>query len=193
MRLVSVISVLVLLCMSSCGSQEDTIPSQINAIERYLRSQGVYSQQEYEQDVTGTITKYYTVQNGVYKYIVNRDREDRPDESLQSETGDSIILRFAAYVLSGSRPALYYTNIPELVDGVANLNTQYWSFEPLRVKIGTTPIIKGMANALPYCQKGDSVVLFATSDLGFDDDPVGTVPINSTLMFGLNVENVIKQ
>lgn len=193
MRLVSVISVFVLLCMFSCGTQDDTIPSQISAIERYLRSQGVYSLQEYEDDATGTITKYYTVQNGVYKYIVNRDREDCPEESMQSEVGDSIILRFAAYVFSGSRASLYYTNIPELVEGIDNLNTQYWNFEPLRVKIGSTPIINGLANALPYCQKGDSVVLFVTSDLGFDDDPVGTVPVNSTLMYGLNVENVIKQ
>lgn len=178
--------------MTACGVQEDAVPGQISTIERYLRSQGVYPYEEWLEDGTGAIQHYYTVQEGVYKYVVNGEREGRPGESQQCERGDSVVFRFAAYVFTGSQNALFYTNIAGLAEGTG-LNTDYWSFEPRRIKIGTTPVIKGLENALPYCCKGDSVALFITSDLGFDDNNIGTVPINSALLFALNIDDVIKQ
>lgn len=157
----------------SCGSDTEIIPNQKTAIESFLGQ------------------KEYTVQEGVYKFVANSNR-DGYDNAPMAIAGDSVIYNFEAYTFISSPEALFYTNKPEVIKTLTGLNSQYWIKEPLRVKVGTTPMMKGLANGLPYCKQGDSVVLFITSDLAYGDKQAGIVQSNTALMYILNIENVKK-
>ncbi len=114
----------------ACAKEDDAVTSQRSAIESFLDSRG------WE----------YAEASGVYRYTINADRPEYESEP-QIAYGDSVVFDFAAYLFSGSVSATevpYYTNIRSLVEGDTVLNTEYWSFEPQRVVLGATPMIRGL-------------------------------------------------
>ena len=56
---------------------------------------------------------------------------------------------------------------------MAGLNSQYWSVDPLTVKIGGGDIIKGLELSLVGCREGDVVEAYITSDDAYGKDVVG--------------------
>ena len=177
MRLFLASCVLVCSLLASCGSDSNIVPDQRSAIENYIENR-------YPD---------YIVQNGVYKCVTNLDRSGY-DAATAAASGDSIWFHFAAYTF-GSSPSSspYFTDIAEILEGDTVLNPKYWPNGPQAVKIGATPLIKGLTAGLPDCRTGDSVLLFITSDLGYDDKSVGVVEQNTALMYFLKIENVKKQ
>lgn len=118
----------------ACAKEDDAVTSQRSAIESFLDSRG------WE----------YAEASGVYRYTINADRPEYESEP-QIAYGDSVVFDFAAYLFSGSVSATevpYYTNIRSLVEGDTVLNTEYWSFEPQRVVLGATPMIRGLTYGL---------------------------------------------
>ena len=158
-----------------CKSSTDVTPDQRTAFERYLDGLQVE----------------YTQQGGVYRVVANSDREGY-ESAPEIEAGDSAYLYFAGYTFASSTRKLYYTNMESVAGSVEGLDTEYWSYDPWRIRMGATPMIKGLGNGLPGCRQGDSVALFITSDLAYDDKQVGMVGPNTAVMMIVNVEKVIK-
>lgn len=177
MRFAALTATLLLLLLGyGCGKDTNIVPDQRTAIIKYLESQ------KFE----------YTTQGGVYKYIANIDREGR-DKAKEAIVGDSLSFRFEAYTFTSAPGTIFYTNKVAVAAGMTGLNTTYWSFEPTKVKVGQSEgIIKGIANALPYCREGDSVLLYITSDLAYGDKFVSLIEKNTALQYIVNIENIKK-
>lgn len=107
----------------------------------------------------------------------------------------SVVFDFAAYLFSGSVSATevpYYTNIRSLVEGDTVLNTEYWSFEPQRVVLGATPMIRGLTYGLQGARESDSLQLFVTSDLAYGSGNTGVVDGDQATRWFVYIEKVIK-
>jgi FKBP-type peptidyl-prolyl cis-trans isomerase 2 len=72
------------------------------------------------------------------------------------------------------------------------LDPEFWSEEPLVVKLGTTNIIKGVEKALIGCREGDEVEIYMTFVTGYDDLAVGMVPKDSSVAWMLTISSVKK-
>ncbi len=169
--------------VAGCGKADEITPKQQAAFTAYLDKQG------WEYDAPG----------GVYRYISNASREGR-DAVPAAGNGDSLAMYYAIYAFSGATSAatgagtgaLIYTNVETLLASDTILNRQYWSFDPLRVKLGTTPVIEGLELGLGGCRQGDSVQLYITSDLAYGGKSEGVIPRNTPVVFLLNIQNVKK-
>ena len=162
----------VTLCLTySCGSDADVLPNQREAFVKYLDNKSI---------------EYVEVE-GVYKSILNEDRYGR-EQLPDSKSGDSLVFNFEAYTF-GSSPSKqwFFTNKKELVDADEDLNSKYWDLTPLKVKIGSGGLIKGLESGLPNCRVGDSIHLYITSDLAFGDLPIDGVESNSAILYILNI------
>lgn len=156
---------------ASCGESDDYLVKQEELIEKYLTSQQLD----------------YTVEGGTYKVVLAEG-----DQSRVAQRGDSLTFNYAGFLFESSPKGLFTTSWEYLLSDDEGLNTEYWSFEPKRVKLGDGTIIKGIENALGNCCEGDSLQLFITSDLGYGDEEVGAVSKNSALMFLVKVEKIDK-
>lgn len=178
MRFAALTAILLLLLLGhGCGGADSNIiPDQRTAIIKYMESQ-----------------KFdYITQGGVYKYIANIDREGR-DKAKEAIAGDSLSFNFEAYTFTTAPGTIFYTNKKDVAARMTGLNTKYWSFEPVRVKVGRSEgIIKGLANALPYCREGDSVLIYITSDLAYGDKFVSLIEKNTALQYIVTIENIKK-
>lgn len=155
---------------SSCGKSDEYLVQQEEKIVSYLDSQKLE----------------YTIEGGTYKVVLAEG-----DQSLRASRGDSLTFNYAGFLFEGTPKGLFATSWDYLLDD-QGLNTEYWSFEPARVKLGSSAIIKGIENALTNCCEGDSLQLFMTSDLGYGEEEVGSVSKNSALMFLVKVEKIDK-
>lgn len=196
------ITVLVAACvvpLVSCADDEDTTDSQRNNIVRYLTSTHVprlISAEEAETSLEVDPPFYEVMERNVYRYIFNYYDAGR-DERPQAERGDEVELTYTAYVFTGGVPrteSVYASNDAETIAALAEagLNPEYWSSEPLRVKLGATDIIKGVALSLEGCRQGDEVEAYMTFDMAYDDDVVGVVPKESAVVWIYTVNKVSK-
>lgn len=171
---IMIVALLAMAMLPSCQGDDENVEKQERLIGLYL--------EKYELP--------YTVEQGVYKSLVHRVAN--ADELPAAQLGDSLVFRFAGYVFNGAPTYLFYTNNRYLIEGDTILNTEYWSFEPKRVKLGDGSIIKGLEIPLLNSKAGDSLLVFLTSELGFGNESMGVVPENSAMMYVLNVDEVIK-
>lgn len=155
--------------LTSCGESDEFLVEQGEKMVKYIESQQLE----------------YTIEGGTYKVCLVEG-----DQSRQAQRGDSLTFNYAGFLFDSSPKGLFTTSWDYLVDTEEGLNTEYWSFEPKRIKLGDGTIIKGIENALVNCCAGDSLQLFITSDLGYGDEEVGAVSKNSALMFLVKVEQI---
>ena len=102
-----------------------------------------------------------------------------------------------AYVFSGSTPnisAVYYTNEQNVIESLAKggLDTQYWTTEPMVVKLGETNIIKGVEESLLGCREGDRVEAYMTSKLAYDDKAIGIVKKEASVLWVYTIEKLTR-
>ena len=196
------IAVLVAACvmpLSSCTDDDDTIESQRSSIVRYLTSTHVprlISAEEVETSLEVDPPFYDVINLGVYRYISNY-YDDGRDERPMAERGDEAELTYSAYIFTGGVPrteSAYASNDAATIAALteAGLNPEYWTTEPLRVKLGATDIIKGVALSLEGCREGDEVEVYMTFDMAYDDDVVGVVPKESAVVWIYTVNKVNK-
>ncbi len=90
--------------------------------------------------------------------------------------------------------SIYASNDADVIEALVEegLNAKYWSSEPLRVKLGATSIIKGVALSLDGCREGDEVEAYMTFDAAYGDDVVGIVPKESAVLWVYSVDKVNK-
>ena len=69
--------------VAGCNKIDDYVTTQESNFERYLSNNKVIDRDDYdpEEEVTGAVVKFYDRIDGVYRWITNESREDRPASS----------------------------------------------------------------------------------------------------------------
>jgi len=188
---------LLLLPMAGCGKKSTIIAPQQTAIVNYLNGLRMPD---------GT-PRPWAQQGGAYQLITNIDRAGR-DTLPAAEGGDEISFHFALTL--NTRPVitssiadnvtaanLIYTNIADLITKLIASNPafdpQYWSTEPENVRLGSSPLVGGLADGLAGCRTGDMAYIFLTSDQAFGTKGLGVVPRNTPVAYYIVMDTVIKQ
>lgn len=166
--------------LCACSKDTTTVDNQRTSIEQYITNQS-WENVEYG--------------DGVYRYVLNRDRSGY-ETAPEAQRGDQIVFNYSIYVFSasgtGGEGALIYTNNPELQDLQEGLNATYWSKEPMEVTLGRTSLISGLSWGLNGVRQGDTLKLFMSSDRGYGDKPFSVIPANTPLVWNLGIQQVIK-
>jgi FKBP-type peptidyl-prolyl cis-trans isomerase 2 len=89
---------------------------------------------------------------------------------------------------------VYATNDADMIAQLADmgLNTEYWSDEPMKIKMGSTSIITGLEKSLLGCREGDVVEVYMTSKVAYDDKSVGVVLRDMSVMWSFTITSVTK-
>lgn len=190
-------AILCLIMAVGCGDDVDVADNQRTNIERYLTSSHVprlISISEVENALTPNPAFYERIDYSVYRYIATYYDPERKSKPAIKE-GDEVTITFTAYVFTGAAPALssvYMSNDASVISALreAGLSTDYWSVEPLTIKIGQTNIIKGVTTSLIGCREGDVVEAYMTLDAAYEDDVVGVVPKESSVAWFYTIESV---
>lgn len=187
-----------LLFAAGCGDDEvDISETQRNSIVSYLTSSHsprLIDKRNISQALEKNPPFYEQLEYNTFRYIATYYDQGR-DTKPQLAVGDEVELTFTAYVFSGSAPSvssIYLTNDQQQIDALREegLNVDYWSAEPLRVKIGQTNIIKGVELSLIGCCVGDSVEVYMTLDAAYEDNVVGVVPLESSIVWYYTISDV---
>jgi FKBP-type peptidyl-prolyl cis-trans isomerase 2 len=109
--------------------------------------------------------------------------------------GSEIEIRYTAYKFAGRKPstsAIYMTNDPEQIAELVEdgLNADYWSEEPMKIKLGTTKIIKGLEISLLGCREGDIAEVYMTQPASYDNKDMGIVEKSSAIMWEYTILRV---
>lgn len=192
------LTILFLLPLLVGCKEEDTLLTERDKIEKYLTSsRRMVAEENLGEIIESNPAFYSTFGRYAYRHIVNyydAGREDRP----VVDWGDEIEIWFNAFTFSGSEPSistnLYWSNIPDVIEQVGQKsdNTLVWSGEPMRIKLGTTPILAGLEHTLPGCREADSVQVYMTSSLAYGKNLVGVVEKNSMIAWYIGIKKVIK-
>lgn len=192
------LTILFLLPLLVGCKEEDTLLTERDKIEKYLTSsRRMVAEENLGEIIENNPAFYSTFGRYAYRHIVNyydAGREDRP----VVDWGDEIEVWFNAFTFSGSEPSistnLYWSNIPDVIKQVGQKsdNTLVWSGEPMRIKLGTTPILAGLEHTLPGCREADSVQVYMTSSLAYGKNLVGVVEKNSMIAWYIGIKKVIK-
>ncbi len=197
MRLKFAILIFATMCVNlfaGCEVEDTIITSQRTAIERFLNGRKIISRKEAE--LSGD-TEFYDVWGlNTYRYITNMYAEGR-EEKPQVEMGDEVSLSLTAYIFTGSQPraeAIYFTNEQAQIDRLVGLglNTEYWSTDPVIIRLGSSDIIKGVEKALVGCYEGDVVEVYMTKESAYGKQAVGIVPKDASLAWYFTVTSVTK-
>ncbi len=195
--IIGLCALLSLIFVVGCGDDVDVADNQRTAIERYLSSSHMprlINVKDVENSLELNPAFYERIDYSVFRYIAtyyDKGRTEKPE----IKEGDEVTLTFTAYVFTGSTPTLssvYSTNDPSVISSLSKggLNTEYWSAEPLVIKIGETNIIKGVTTSLIGCRQGDQVEAYMTFDAAYDNSVVGVVPKDSSVAWFYTIESV---
>lgn len=149
-----------------------------------------------------------------YRYIRDYYNPSRA-ERTQVERGDRVALTYWIYDFSGQEilhrnidpgakephpdfekvhpTAPFYTNDPWFENRIDDLDTSYWSFEPLEVRVGAGEVLKGVDVSLAGCREGDFVEIYMTYNMAYGGSPVGLIPAKTPIVFFCTIDNVQKQ
>lgn len=175
-----IVGVVIAVCGLACSEDTSDVDNQRVSMENFISGKG------WERvDYLG----------GVYRYVLNRDRNGY-EEAPQAERGNRLVINYSVYVFSASstdgRGTLIYTNNPEIQNEQEGLDPAYWAKEPLDVELGRTPLISGLERGLEGVRQGDTLQLFMSSDMGYGDREVGIIAANTPLVWNLGIKEVIK-
>ncbi len=184
-----------------CSEDEDLLSTQQTRMVSYMQSTHSPRLIPESEIVEGEQTPYYTVSGDrVYRYIsnvFNPERENWPEVTRAS----TVTITFRAYefafsniVTSGTTVTMpYYTNDAALRDAFLALdgfNPEYWSFEPLRIEMAHSNIIKGLYHALMGCRQGDEVEAYMTYNMAYGDENFGIIPRETPIAIFFTVNSV---
>lgn len=184
---------------AGCVKEEDVLPKQQESIVSFLtgaHSPRLVSEQEAGES-SGQAEFYTSFGRSAFRYIrhyYDEERAARPEVA----PGDEVELVFWAYLFQNR--AITAQTMPLLTNDVtlrealmdAGVNTTYWSFEPLKVRVGDNSLIRGVQLSLPGCRERDTVEVYMSYDMAYGDDPLGTVPEESPVAFFYTIDSVRK-
>jgi hypothetical protein len=180
-----------------CNEEDTVLTSQQEQIVRYLTSSHnprLIAEQEVPNSMVANPPFYERINTSVYRYIATYYDAGRSSKR-KVKVGDEVELIFEAYEFTGNAPslnALYYTNNADLIAKLEEngLNTEFWTAEPLKVKIGSGDIIKGIETSLIDCREGDVVEVYLAYDMAYDKHVVGVVPSKSSVVWAYQIKSV---
>ncbi len=181
----------------SCNDDDKTVESQRSAIERYLTSNHtprLIAKEEVENSLEYNPPFYEKFGMDLYRYISTYYDSGR-DERAEVVMGSEIEIRYNAYMFAGRKPtasSVYMTNDPIMIAELIKygLNAEYWSEEPMKIKLGTTKIISGLERSLLGCREGDVVEAYMTQREAYDDKDIGIVKKNTPVMWEYTILSV---
>lgn len=167
----------------ACGKDDDIIASEDTKIVSYFTKLQI--------EETG-----YDALGGVFRYVGNADRAGY-EQAVEAQAGDSVSFYFSVHLLNTNanvlQQPLIYTNKKYLIDALkANGLTGQWTSDPYKVKLGSSPLAKGLQRGLTGAHEKDSLLLFMRSDMGYGDREMFNVPKNSPLLFIVDLVSVKK-
>ena len=180
-----------------CNNDEKSIESQRTAIERYLTSSHnprLIAKEDIENSPEYNPAFYERFGMDTYRYIATYYDSGR-NERTEVMMGSEIEIRYTAYKFAGRKPstsAIYMTNDPEQIAELVEdgLNADYWSEEPMKIKLGTTKIIKGLEISLLGCREGDIAEVYMTQLASYDNKDMGIVEKSSAIMWEYTILSV---
>lgn len=193
-----------LLTVMLCGCSDDAdgiLSRQQTSMTSYLtstHSPRLIAEENLDSSLEREPQYYSTFGQTAYRYIstlYDEGRDDRPEV----EWGDRVEIRYTAYVFdfrNVTAANIYATNeLASLIElEQAGLNTSYeWTTDPLVIELGSTDIIKGVESALVGCREGDSVEVYMTYSMAYDDMAIGAVPYQSPVAWYFTIETVTKR
>jgi hypothetical protein len=175
-------------------NKEDMTFAQHEQIVKYLTSTlGLIAEEELGGVIESQPKFYSTFDRYTYRYVVSYYDEGR-DERAKVRQGSTVEFHFDAYVIKDGRPTtIYWSNTQSTYDEFRKENPNFtvdWSLEPLRVKVGTTSMLRGLELALPGCREKDSVQVFMTYNMADGKNIVGQVPKNSAVAWYMKIDKV---
>lgn len=198
MKLRFAILILATMCVSwlaGCDDEDTVITSQRSAIENYFKTRKIVSRKIAEQSGD---TEFYDVWGlNTYRYISTM-YEDGRDAKPIVEMGDEVQLSLTAYIFTGGNPradAIYFTNEQTQIDRLdeLGLNTEFWSTDPVVIRLGSSDIIKGVEKALVGCYEGDEVEVYMTKESAYGKQAVGIVPKDASIAWYFTITSVKKR
>ena len=189
-----------LVVVTACNNDEiDLAENQRNSIVNYLGSlhqPRLIDISEVPNSMEAKPAFYERLDYNTFRYIASYYDEGR-DARRAVALGDEVSLTYIACVFTGSKPSLgsvYATNDASVISELSSggLNAEYWSTEPLRIKIGQTNIIKGVELSLIGCREGDKVEVYMTYEEAYEDKVVGMVPHKGAVAWHYTIDSVIK-
>ncbi len=197
--IITLLAALVTMLMVGCNDDDKIVESQRTSIERYLASSHVprlIAKEEVANSIMVNPPFYERFGLDVYRYIATYYDQGR-EQRTEVEMGCEVELVYTAYRFTNSAPNInmvYMTNDADVIASLAEsgLNTEYWSEEVLKVKLGTTNIIKGIEKSLLGCREGDVVEVYMTQRAAYDDKAVGVVERDSPVMWHYTIQSVKK-
>ena len=174
--LAGIVVLMAVAAVTSCVAIDAYSPKQRTQIESYL----------YEKE-------YWITSDSAYVHLAgNKFLSQRPANMQGAEEGDRVTFNFEAYTFSSS-PANqpFYTNKPWVLPMLSDeLDTSYWSMEPVKVDLGRHSILNSLEESLYGSVAGDSLLVFLPSGLAFGEAGMEAVPKNTAVMYILTVESV---
>ena len=198
--MIMMLAVVAMAFVVGCNDDDKMVESQRNTIERYLTSSHqprLIPESEIENSLEFNPPFYEKLSQNVYRYIATYYNADR-DLQAEVEMGDLVELTATAYIFTGSAPStrmVYYTNDAAMISSLVKegLDDQYWSAEPMVVRLGETDIIKGVELSLLECREGDRVEAYMTHEAAYGKDPVGLLPKESAVLWVYSIDKVTKR
>lgn len=148
------------------------------------RENTIISQEERIDDYISSLADVEVVHNnGSNRVVIS------PGSSTVAETGDSIYMRFAAYIFSNGPGTLFATNDTSIVD-----NNDFSETESLygEIRLGTTDLVPGLEYGLEGVAEGEHCYIIFSAKYGFNNTVVGIVPKLSPLFFDIYVDRIVK-
>lgn len=183
-----------------CSDSETELTTQRSDIVRYLTSTHVprlVAQEDMDSSLEAYPAFYERLNVDLYRYISTYYDAGR-DGRAMIDDGDEVTLTFTGYQFTGGLPRtenVYFSNDTAVISQLkaAGLNSEYWSSEPLFVKIGETNIIKGVSESLIGCREGDKVEAYMTYEKAYGKHVIGIVPFHSAVMWIYTIDSVVKR
>ena len=196
---ITLLAAMVMMSLVGCNDDDKVIESQRTAIERYLTSSHVprlIAREDVENSIEYNPAFYDKMGLDLYRYIATYYDEGR-DTRAEVAKGAEVEIVYTAYLFKGSAPKAnmaYATNDPDMIAQLVDmgLDAEYWSEEPLKIKIGSTNIITGLEKSLIGCREGDVVEAYMTSKVAYDDKSVGVILRDMSVMWSFTITSVSK-
>ena len=194
---------LAMVCMvlfAGCNSEEvDVAESQRSAIVSYLTSSHtprLIDIADVPNSMSPNPAFYERLEYNTFRYVATYYEPGRAERCVVAE-GDEVWLTYIACTFTNGKPSLanvYDTNDASTLAQLreAGLKTDYWSTEPMMIKIGESDILKGVELSLIGCHEGDVVEAYLTLDAAYGNKVVGMVGKESAVAWFYVIESVVK-
>ncbi|MBN1327288.1 MAG: FKBP-type peptidyl-prolyl cis-trans isomerase, partial [Candidatus Cloacimonetes bacterium] len=114
--------------------------------------------------------EYQTTESGLKYRIIEYGR------GIQAEKGDIVRVHYSG----------------KLTDGTI-FDNSYERGEPIKFQLGIGRVILGWDEGIALLHQGDKAEFIIPPDLGYGDRDLGTIPPNSTLIFEVELVEVISE